>query len=137
MKLGGYWLLIEILLRFRYILVPNFKGLYSVIFKLSILAMNKVYVGKLPILKLAILAILFQHYFKGSNIWWLFAQLYKNSTDCFVLKVFIVSRFQNGICIRFFQKKSKQGSWGHAFLKKTPGIFKFVTLPWNFTFQFH
>ena len=32
-------------------------------------------------------AILAKDYFKGVKIWWLFAQLYKNSTDCFVLEV--------------------------------------------------
>ena len=35
----------------------------------------------------AILANLFKNYFKGAKIWWLFAQLYKNSVDCFVLEV--------------------------------------------------
>ena len=35
-------------------------------------------------------------------MWWFFAQLYKNSTDCFeleVLTVDTVSRFRNRICI--------------------------------------
>ena len=32
------------------------------------------------------------------KIWWLFAQLYKHSTDCFGSKVTTVSRFQNRIC---------------------------------------
>ena len=34
-------------------------------------------VGKLPIIAIAILAILFKNYFKGAKIWWLFAQLYR------------------------------------------------------------
>ena len=44
----------------------------------------------------AILANLFKNYFKGAKIWWLFAQLYKNFIDCFVLEfstVDTVSRF--------------------------------------------
>ena len=50
MKLESYRLFIETVLRFSYIiLVPNFKGLYSVIFQLSSLAINKVNIGKLPI----------------------------------------------------------------------------------------
>ena len=39
---------------------------------------------------------LFKNYFKGAKIWWLFAQLYKNLIDCFVLEfstVNTVSRF--------------------------------------------
>ena len=50
------------------------------------------------LLLLAIPAILFKNYFKGAKIWWLLAQLYKNSTDCFVLEfltVGTVSKFQN------------------------------------------
>ena len=46
-----------------------------------------------------------------------------------MLEVSTVRRFQNGICIEIFQKKFKQGSWGHNFLKETLGIFRFVTLP--------
>ena len=44
----------------------------------------------------AILANVFKNYFKGAKIWWLFAQLYKNLIDCFVLEfstVDTVSRF--------------------------------------------
>ena len=37
-----------------------------------------------------ILAILFQNYFKGAKIWWLFAWQCRNSTDCFVLEVLTV-----------------------------------------------
>ena len=59
--------------------------------------MNEVRVGKLPIIKLPIVGgytfNLFQNYFKGVNIWWLFAQLYKNFTHCFVLQVSIGNRF--------------------------------------------
>ena len=53
--------------------------------------------GKLnSIASSAILANLFKNYFKGAKIWWLFAQLYKNLIDCFVLEfstVDTVSRF--------------------------------------------
>ena len=39
----------------------------------------------------SILAILFKNYHRGAEIWWLFfAQLFKNSTDCFVLEILIV-----------------------------------------------
>ena len=39
------------------------------------------------LLKPAILAILFKNYLQGAkNMRWLFPQLYKNSTDCFVLQ---------------------------------------------------
>ena len=38
---------------------------------------------------------LFQIYFKGGKIWWLFVQLYKNITDCFVLEVSTGNRFQS------------------------------------------
>ena len=44
----------------------------------------------------ATLGNLFKNYFKGAKIWWLFAQLYKNLIDCFVLEfstVDTVSRF--------------------------------------------
>ena len=44
----------------------------------------------------ATLGNLFKNYFKGEKIWWLFAQLYKNLIDCFVLEfstVNSVSRF--------------------------------------------
>ena len=33
----------------------------------------------------AIIANLFKNYFKGSKMWWLFAQLYENFIDCFLL----------------------------------------------------
>ena len=33
-----------------------------------------------------ILADLFKNYFKSAKIWWLFAELYKNSIGCFVLE---------------------------------------------------
>ena len=33
---------------------------------------------------------LIRNYFKGSTIWWFFAQLYKTPTDCFVLGVLTV-----------------------------------------------
>ena len=44
----------------------------------------------------ALLTNLFKNYFRGAKIWWLFAQLYKNFIDCFVLEfstVDTVSRF--------------------------------------------
>ena len=55
--------------------------------------MNEVKIGNLP--KLAIFEFFFLNYLKGAKIWWLFAELYKNPTDCFVLAVSTVSRFQN------------------------------------------
>ena len=64
---------------FSYILVVS-KGYILLI---SIFPMLKI--GKL-----AVLAILFKNYFKGARIWWLFAQLHKNFTDCFVLGVLTV-----------------------------------------------
>ena len=44
----------------------------------------------------ALLTNLFKNYFEGAKIWWLFAQLYKNFINCFVLEfstVDTVSRF--------------------------------------------
>ena len=39
--------------------------------------------------------MLFQNYFKGTKTWWLFAELYQNPTDWFVLKVLTqLCRFQ-------------------------------------------
>ena len=58
--------------------------------------MNEVKVGKLPML--AILGILFQNYLKGAKIWSHFVQLYENPTDCLVLEILTVNRFQNRIC---------------------------------------
>ena len=67
--------------------------------------MNEVKVGKLPIYSF-ILAILFHNYFKGAKIWWLFAQLYRNPTECFVLEGQTVSsRFQNRVCSPHQEKK--------------------------------
>ena len=41
-------------------------------------------------------------------MWWLFAQLYKNSTDCFMLEVSTVSTFQkNRIYIACQEKENK------------------------------
>ena len=90
---------------FSYILVVS-RG-YIVL--ISICPMLKIW--KLPIIASYILAILLKNYFKGAKIWWLFAQLYKNSTDCFVLEVLIVdtvSRFQNRICIIEDQEKENK-----------------------------
>ena len=45
--------------------------------------------------------MLFQNYFKGTKTWWLFAELYQNPTEWFVLKVLTqLCRFQNRICSR-------------------------------------
>ena len=90
---------------FSYILVVS-RG-YIVL--ISICPMLKIW--KLPIIASYILAILLKNYFKGAKIWWLFAQLYKSSTDCFVLEVLIVdtvSRFQNRICIIEDQEKENK-----------------------------
>ena len=66
----------------------------------------------LPIIaSTAILDILFRNYFRGAKIWWLVVQLYKNSTDCFVLEaltVGTVSRLQNRKCIIESQVKENK-----------------------------
>ena len=77
---------------FSYILVVS----TGYILLISICPMLKA--GKMKsIASSAILANLFKNYFKGAKIWWLlFAQLYKNPIDCFMLKVSTVgtvSRF--------------------------------------------
>ena len=68
-------------------------------------------VGKLhSIASSAILANLLKNYFKGTKTWWLFAQWYKNSIDCFVLEVSTadtVSRFLSKIFIAIQQKEIK------------------------------
>ena len=48
--------------------------------------MNEVKVGILPIIA-SYTCNLFQNYFKGAKIWWIFARLYKNPTHHFMLKV--------------------------------------------------
>ena len=75
--------------------------------------------GKLnSIASSAILESLLKNYFKDAKIWWLFAQLYKNSVDCFVLEVSTVdtvSRFQIRICIAIQEKEIKttnKKKWG-------------------------
>ena len=60
-----------------------------------------------------------QNYFKGAKLWWLFDQLYQNSTDCFVLEVSTVSRFQNGICIELFQKNPNREVEDFIFWKRS------------------
>ena len=47
---------------------------------ISSCSVNEVKVGILPIIA-SYSCNLFQNYFKGAKIWWLFAQLYKNPTD--------------------------------------------------------
>ena len=47
---------------------------------ISSCSVNEVNVGILPIIT-NYSCNLFQNYFKGAKIWWLFAQLYKNPTD--------------------------------------------------------
>ena len=51
--------------------------------------------------------ILFQNYSKEAKIWWLFAQLYRNSADYFVFEVSTVSRLQSRICIASEEKEKK------------------------------
>ena len=78
---------------------------------ISISHLSDLNIWKIIYLATYILAILFKNYFKGAKIVWLFAQLYKNSTDYFVLKVLTVdieSRFQNRICIIESQKKENK-----------------------------
>ena len=69
-------------------------------------------IGKLLILASYILVILLINYFKGAKICWFFAQLYKNSTDCFVLEVLTInntmSRFQNRFCIIEIQQNENK-----------------------------
>ena len=68
-------------------------------------------VGKLhSIASSAIYANLFKNYFKGVEIWLLFAQPYKNSIDCFVMEVSTVdtvSRFSSRIFIGIQEKEIK------------------------------
>ena len=57
-----------------------------------------------------IIAILFKNYVKGAKIWWLFAQMHKNSNDCFVLEVLAGDTEQilrYIICIIESQEKEK------------------------------
>ena len=76
MKLESDWLFKDILLRFSYISVISRGNILLI----SSCPIKEVKVGKLPIIA-SILAILFQNYLKGvEEIWWVFAQLYKNST---------------------------------------------------------
>ena len=76
---------------FNYILIVS----TGYILLISICPMLKA--GKLhSVASSAILGNLFKNCFKGAKIWWLFAQLYKNFIDCFVLEfstVDTVSRF--------------------------------------------
>ena len=63
--------------------------------------MNEVKVGKLPIIVSYTCNFISKLLQGGAKIWWLFAQLYKNPTDCFVLDgptVSVVPRFQNRVC---------------------------------------
>ena len=66
--------------------------------------------GKLhSIANSAIIENLFKNYSKVAKIWWLFAQLYKNSINCFVLEVSTVntvSRFWSRICIAIQEKEN-------------------------------
>ena len=85
MKFESYWRFKGILLMFSYVLVVSTGCILSI----SICPMLKA--GKMQsIASSAILANLFRNYFKGAKIWWLFAQLYKNFIDCFVLEFSIV-----------------------------------------------
>ena len=82
MKLESYLLFKEILLIFSYILVVS-RGYILLI---SICPMNvKNWKITLAIIAGYILATVFKNYFSKAKIWWLFAQMYKKSTDCFVL----------------------------------------------------
>ena len=90
MKLESYGLFKEILSMFSYILEV------SIGYILLISICSKA--GKLHKYswQCYTLTKLFKHYFKGAKIWWLFAQLYKNSIDCVMLEVSTVdtaSRF--------------------------------------------
>ena len=90
---------------FRYNLVVS-RGYILLI---SIYPMLKA--GKLhSITSIIILVNLFKNYFMGAKICWIFAQLYKHSTDCFVLEVSTVdnvSRILNRIYIGSQEKEKK------------------------------
>ena len=76
---------------FRYILVVS-TGYILLISICSVLKAGKMQ----SIASSALLTNLFKNYFRGAKIWWLFAQLYKNFIDCFLLEFSIVdtvSRF--------------------------------------------
>ena len=53
--------------------------------------MNEIKVGKLPIIANYVCNCI-SKLVQGAKIWWIFAQLYKHPTDCFVLEVSAVSR---------------------------------------------
>ena len=55
--------------------------------------MNEVKTGKLPMIATLFILAIFQNYFVGAKIWWIFAQLYKIQLIFFVLGVSTVSRF--------------------------------------------
>ena len=55
--------------------------------------MNEVKVEKVPIIACYTCSFT-SELLQEDKIWWLFAQLYKNSTDCFELEVISLSRFQ-------------------------------------------
>ena len=76
---------------FSYIVVVS-RGFILAISSCPMLKARKLHI----IASCATVAILLKNYFKGAKIWWLFAQLYKNSTGYFVLEVSTVdavSRF--------------------------------------------
>ena len=60
--------------------------------------MNEIKIGKLPTYYITGYTLnSISKLFQGGKIWWHFAQLYKNSTDCFWLEISSVIRFQNRI----------------------------------------
>ena len=84
----GTLLFKEILSMFSYILVVS-RDYILLISICPRLKARKVHI----IASCAILVTFIKNYFKRAKIWWLFAQLYRNSTDCFVIKLDTVSRF--------------------------------------------
>ena len=95
----SYWLFIEILLRFSYILVIS----SGYILFICSCQMNEEKFDKLLIIAINFVSKLIQ----GDKNMVFFAQLYENSTDCFVLEVLTMSSFQNRICIEIQEKENK------------------------------
>ena len=63
-------------------------------------------------------------------MWWPFAQLYKNSTDCFVLEVSAVGidfKMESAV-LDYSRKSPSRGAENMLSLRKTPSIFRSVTL---------
>ena len=91
MKLESYRPVKKILWTFSYILVISRDYTIPLV---SSCPVNEVKVGKLPIIA-SYTCKFISKLVQGTKIWSLFAELYKNPTDFFVMEVSTVSRFQN------------------------------------------